>query len=145
MLRTLHTSLFLLVLAVTLPAQDAAQTVFPSKPQPGYTADCTIYRVIDGDTVELEIKHRIRVRLLNCWAPESRTTDAEEKVRGLAAKQHLIDLAKVGAEGTVSIPAGYDLSQTQTLNRLLGYVWIKGQDKSLNEIQVQSGHAKLVK
>lgn len=144
MLRTLHTALLLLVLAVTLPAQDVTQ-VFPSRPQPGYTADCTIYRVIDGDTVELEIKHRIRVRLLNCWAPESRTTDQEEKVRGLAAKQHLIDLAKVGAEGTVSIPAGYDLSQVQTLNRLLGYVWIKGQDKSLNEIQVQSGHAKLVK
>lgn len=143
MFRTLHTAILLLVLGATLPAQDVS--VFPSKPQPGYSAQCAVARVIDGDTIEVEVKHLIRVRLLNCWSPESRTTDPEEKVRGLAAKQHLIDLAKPGSEGTVFIPAGYDLSKTQTLNRLLGYVWIDGHEKSLNEIQVEAGYAKLVK
>lgn len=143
MFRTLHTALLLLVLGATLPAQDVS--VFPSKPQTGFTARCKVVRIIDGDTIVVKWEFEEHIRLLSCWAPESRTTDPEEKVRGLAAKQHLIDLAKPGTEGIVFIPAGYDLSKTQTLNRLLGYVWIDGNEKSLNEIQVESGHAKLVK
>lgn len=143
MLRTLQISILFLFLGATLPAQDAA--VFPSKPQPGLAVECVVKRVIDGDTVEFELRRLFRIRMINCWAPESRTTDPEEKVRGLAAKQHLIDIAKPGSNALVLIPAGYDLSKVQTLNRLLGYVWIDGHDKSLNEIQVNGGFATLTK
>ena len=56
-----------------------------------------LLRVVDGDTVDVRIDlgfnvwHKCRVRLMGINAPESRTRDKEEKKRGLAAKQWLID------------------------------------------------------
>ena len=51
-----------------------------------------INRVIDGDTVDLDIDLGFsitisqRIRLKDIDAPETRTKDLEEKERGLAAK-----------------------------------------------------------
>jgi len=39
--------------------------------------------VVDGDTITVELKIPVRVRLLDCWAPETRTKDAEEKKKGI--------------------------------------------------------------
>ena len=41
-------------------------------PDPGWTTRGVISRVIDGDTVEVEITRKIVVRLRDCWAPEKR-------------------------------------------------------------------------
>ena len=38
-------------------------------------------RVLDGDTIEVEIRRTIRIRLLDCWAPETRTRDLEKILR----------------------------------------------------------------
>jgi len=55
-------------------------------------------RVIDGDTVDgfidlgFSVHRKIRVRMAGIDAPESRTRDAEEKIKGLAAKQRLEEM-----------------------------------------------------
>ena len=55
---------------------------------------CTILRVVDGDTVDVDIDlgfgiwmHKERVRIHGIDTPESRTRDLEEKQYGLAAKE----------------------------------------------------------
>ena len=57
-----------------------------------------ILRVVDGDTVDVRLDlgfnvwHKCRVRMVGINAPESRTRDKEEKVKGLAAKAFLKDI-----------------------------------------------------
>lgn len=59
---------------------------------------CQIVSVIDGDTVRVAFQPFWRsgvftfsVRLVNFDTPEIRTTDPDEKIRGLLAKSHLIN------------------------------------------------------
>jgi len=47
----------------------------PLTPSLGWTTRASIERVIDGDTLDVTICRRVRVRLLDCWAPELRTRD----------------------------------------------------------------------
>ena len=63
-----------------------------------YTYKAKLDRVVDGDTVDANINlgfditiHK-RIRLTGIDTPESRTRDLEEKKRGLAAKNRLIEL-----------------------------------------------------
>jgi endonuclease YncB( thermonuclease family) len=51
-----------------------ALTCNASEPPPlGVTSRGTVVRVVDGDTVDLQLTYKIRVRLDNCWAPEKNT------------------------------------------------------------------------
>ena len=123
-------------------------------PQPAWTTQATVVRVIDGDTIEVEFRRKLRVRLLDCWAPESRrdprldeSQQATEKARGQAAKEALNSLAN-GREVIVSVPmaADGDLSTPWTMGRVLGHVWLADQpEKSLSQIQVEAGHASKTK
>ena len=61
-----------------------------------YEYRCKITRVVDGDTVDVDIDlgfgvwlHKERVRIYGIDTPESRTRDLEEKKYGLAAKAFL--------------------------------------------------------
>ena len=63
-----------------------------------YTYKIKLDRVIDGDTIDAHIDlgfditiHK-RIRLAGIDTPESRTRDLEEKKRGLASKDKLIEL-----------------------------------------------------
>lgn len=71
-----------------------------------YEYRCKIKRVIDGDTVDIDIDLGFdvvlanqRVRLYGIDTPESRTKDLVEKRFGLAAKEFL--KAMLGKEGTL--------------------------------------------
>ena len=63
-----------------------------------YEYDAKLLRVVDGDTVDamidlgFDVWVKKRIRLYKINAPESRTRDAEEKIRGLAAKARLQEL-----------------------------------------------------
>ena len=66
--------------------------------QPFYY-NCTLDRVIDGDTIDVHIDlgfeiqlTKQRVRLAGIDTPESRTRNLEEKKLGLAAKERLKEL-----------------------------------------------------
>ena len=57
---------------------------------------CKLVRVIDGDTVDIDIDlgfgvwlRKQRIRMYGIDTPESRTRDLEEKKYGLAAKEFL--------------------------------------------------------
>ena len=57
-------------------------------------------RVVDGDTIDATIDlgfdtwKKTRIRFYGINAPESRTRDLEEKKKGLAAKERLIEILK---------------------------------------------------
>lgn len=116
---------------------------FAAAPDKAITVECEIVRVLDGDTIEVAVRQRYRVRLLDCWAAETR---GDSKAAGLSAKQHLQSLLDShGCRGVLSVPCGEDVGKAWSMGRVLGNVWINGQDKSLSEIQVESGHATKVK
>ena len=69
-----------------------------------YEYKCKILRVVDGDTVDVDIDlgfgvwmHKERVRINGIDTPESRTRDKEEKVFGLAAKERVKELLPIGS------------------------------------------------
>ena len=64
-----------------------------------YEYRCKVVKIIDGDTVDVDIDlgfgvwlHKERIRMFGIDTPESRTRDLEEKKFGLAAKQFLTDM-----------------------------------------------------
>jgi len=65
-----------------------------------YDFKCKLIRVVDGDTVDVNIDlgfnvwHRARVRLAGIDTPESRTRNLAEKALGLAAKERLKEMLK---------------------------------------------------
>lgn len=116
----------------------------PLPPSPGITHTAETVRVLDGDTLELRVTSTMVVRLLDCWAPEThQTRDPLEKPRGLASKAHLESLCKPGTPVIVHVPfsPGSKFGDDTTMGRVLGHVWIVGQEQSLSEIQVAAGHA----
>lgn len=73
-----------------------------------YEYSCKILRVVDGDTVDVDIDlgfgvwmHKERVRIYGLDAPESRTRDKVEKVFGKYAKQCVKDWLPVGSRQTL--------------------------------------------
>ena len=129
-----------------------------TEPQPGWTTVGEVVAVPDGDTVEIEVRRRIRVRLLDCWSAESRRDpriksdiDREAaKLRGIAAKEHLTRVA-LGKRCTLTIPTHTDdegdttsdIGDVFSLSRALGRVWVDGKD--LSELQVERGYATATK
>lgn len=119
-------------------------------PEPSWTTRAKVLRVIDGDTLEVEIRRVVRVRMLDCWAPESKQDPRVpeinrlmQKAKGQASKTNLIRLAD-GQDVTVQIPldSDGDIAKSMTMGRVLGHVWLVDHpEKSLSVQQVEAGHA----
>jgi len=69
-----------------------------------YEYRCIINRVVDGDTVDVDIDLGFdvwlkdeRVRLMGIDAPETRTKDLEEKAAGLVSKAFVENILPVGS------------------------------------------------
>ena len=69
-----------------------------------YEYKCKILRVVDGDTVDVDIDlgfgvwmHKERVRVNGIDTPESRTRDLEEKAFGHAEKERVKELLPIGS------------------------------------------------
>ena len=69
-----------------------------------YEYNCKIVRIIDGDTVDVDIDlgfavwlNKQRIRLFGVDTPESRTRDAEEKKFGILAKNFVKGRLPVGS------------------------------------------------
>ena len=103
-----------------------------------YNAKCI--NVVDGDTIDAQIDlgfdtHKvIRIRLVGINAPESRTRDLEEKTRGLAAKQFVIDILKKHHNNFILHSQG-----VCKYGRCLGEIFLG--DVKLNELLITEGHA----
>ena len=106
-----------------------------------YEYKTIIRRVVDGDTVDVtldlgfNILYNSRIRLHGIDAPESRTRDLEEKVRGLAAKERVKELCPVGASVILrTIKDGRG-----KFGRILGEILV--DEVSVNKTLVIEGHA----
>ena len=73
-----------------------------------YEYSCRIVRVVDGDTVDIDIDlgfdlwlKKQRIRLYGVDTPESRTRDLEEKKYGFAAKTFVENHLPVGSKQTL--------------------------------------------
>lgn len=108
-----------------------------------YEYKCKILRVIDGDTVDIDIDlgfgiwmHKERVRLFGIDTPESRTRDKEEKKYGLMSKQFVKDHMPVGSSQTlVTIK-----DATGKFGRILGKFKLNN-NKILNEVMIEQNYA----
>ena len=110
-----------------------------------WTYRCKLRRVVDGDTVDVDIdlgfgiwQMNERVRIMGIDTPESRTRDKIEKKFGLAAKAKLKSLLgpKPVLQTTIS-KKGEDMKGK--FGRVLGDFIIEG--KPVTEIMCNSGHA----
>lgn len=114
------------------------------KPLHGLSAACRIVDVHDGDTVTVEITRRVRVRLLDCWAPE---VTGAEKPQGIKSRDALRAIALLKS-ATLYVPTeGNDeLGDVMTFDRVLGHVWLESDpSQSLSERQVRAGFATKTK
>lgn len=110
-------------------------------PPKGLTTDAVVTEVIDGDTVEVEISRRVRVRLIDCWAPETR---GPERPVGLKAEAHLVKLLEESENRvTLHIPASVDgdIQDVFTMGRVLGHIWPAAGGDSLSKQMVRDGFA----
>lgn len=100
-----------------------------------------VLAVTDGDTLKIQVPAwEASIRLLDCWAPETRTRDEEEKRRGFAAKNYLHDLCH-GRDVEIQIPIDFDgkFGDSLSFGRMLARVTLDGRD--LSELMVAAGHA----
>ena len=108
-----------------------------------YEYRCKIVKVIDGDTVDVDIDlgfgvwlHKERIRLYGIDTPESRTRDKVEKKYGLLSKKFLQEQIKKSKKVTIKTYKG---DETGKFGRILGDVFLDG--KSVNSLMCTKGHA----
>ena len=100
-----------------------------------------IIRVVDGDTVEVDIDLGFhvtlnqRVRLKGIDAPETRTLDLEEKKKGLDAKEWL--KKELSREGEWII----ETTKEDKYGRILGTLYLVGDPVTVNERMLNEGTA----
>lgn len=103
-----------------------------------------VTKVVDGDTIDVDIdlgfniSYSQRVRLAGIDTPESRTKDAREKALGLEVK----DKIKKAIESAKTVIIKTELpDSTEKYGRILGWVYLDGAAKSLNEQLIEEGYA----
>ncbi len=138
-------------LIAVIALASAVAVAVDSAPEPGWTTQARCLRVIDGDTIEVEIRRVIRVRMLDCWAPESKldarlphAAQTAEKQAGIASRENLRRLCE-GRDVVIHIATSTDVAKAMTMNRWLAQVWLPGDDESLSQKQVKAGHATKAK
>jgi micrococcal nuclease len=111
-----------------------------------YEYRCRIVKVVDGDTVDVDIDlgfgvwmHNERIRLYGIDTPESRTRDLEEKKYGLLAKEYVLKALPIGSEQILITMK----DKTGKFGRILGKFKIVLADieTTLNELMVINHHA----
>lgn len=111
-----------------------------------YEYKCKINRVVDGDTVDVDIDLGFgivltdeRVRIMGIDTPESRTSDKVEKVFGLASKERLKQL--LGKEAILKTEINKDGEDMKgKFGRVLGD-FLTPDGERVTKILVNEGHA----
>ena len=110
-----------------------------------YEYKCKILRIVDGDTVDIDIDlgfgvwmHKERVRMYGIDTPESRTRDLEEKKYGLAAKAFLTEMLD---DSHLILKTHKD--ERGKFGRILGEIWrtTNFADQSINNYMIEKHHA----
>jgi len=111
-----------------------------------YHYSATVDRVVDGDTIDVfldlgfDITLKGRVRFHGMNAPESRTRDAEEKMRGLEAKAYVENWVE-GHNGKIIIQTSLD--ERGKFGRILGRILCPDDEcDCLNDDMIKYGYAE---
>ena len=106
-----------------------------------YEYKVTLDRVIDGDTVDVDIQlgfkvvlSKQRIRLHGIDTPESRTRNKEEKVRGLLSKEYLKNICESSTIRLRSKDRG-------KFGRILGVLYQDDETISINQRMCDDGYA----
>ena len=104
----------------------------------------TVGKVVDGDTIDADIDLGFdisltkRIRLAGIDTPESRTTNLKEKALGLESKEWM----KKTLAGAKDILIKTELpDSTEKYGRIIGHLFINGQETSLNNQMIAEGYA----
>jgi micrococcal nuclease len=103
-----------------------------------------VTNVVDGDTIDVDIdlgfsvSFSQRLRLAGIDTPESRTTNKVEKALGLESKDYLKSKLKDAKEVVVKTEKP---DSSEKYGRILGWVYVDGSTKSVNEIMIEDGYA----
>ena len=108
-----------------------------------YEYSCKILRVVDGDTVDVDIDlgfgvwmHKQRIRMYGIDTPESRTRDLEEKKFGLMAKEIVKKWIPEGSTQTLIT----EKDDKGKYGRILGKfkITFEEEDTTLNEWMIRN-------
>ena len=103
-----------------------------------------VTKVVDGDTIDVDIdlgfsiSYSQRLRLAGIDTPESRTTDKFEKTLGIESKDYLKHKLKDAKDVVVRTEKP---DSSEKYGRILGWVYVDGNTKSLNEQMIEDGYA----
>jgi len=103
-----------------------------------------VTKVVDGDTIDVvidlgfDISFTTRVRLAGIDTPESRTRDLAEKALGLESKKYLADRLKDAKNIVIKTEK---INSTEKFGRVLGWLYVNGEDNSLNIELIDKGYA----
>ena len=110
-----------------------------------YQYKCKIIKVLDGDTVDIDldlgfkiILANQRVRMAGVDTPESITTIAEEKVRGLLSKKKLAEKLPIGSWQIIETQKPD--SNDDKFGRILG-VFVLEDGTRVNDWLIQNNYA----
>ena len=111
-----------------------------------YEYKCKLVRVVDGDTIDVDIDlgfgvwlQKQRIRMYGIDTPESRTSDDVEKVYGNAAKAFLVKWTNSGNLTLKTFKDGKG-----KYGRILGEIWYgdeAGNDHNVNQLLIDNHHA----
>lgn len=119
-----------------------------------YDYKCIVRRVVDGDTVDVDIDlgfdswlHNQRVRIEGIDAPETRTRDLVEKELGLESKAFVESHLPVGSQ-QVLMSKEYDGTKGK-FGRIIGtfrvYDHTKNMLTDLSSLMLEQGYAEVYK
>lgn len=107
-----------------------------------YEYDCRIKRVVDGDTIDVDIDLGFgtwrcgeRIRLYGVDTPECRTRNATEKAAGFLAKEFVEDTLRVGETYRLQT------KEKGKFGRYLGTIYISGYKNSINAALIRKNLA----
>lgn len=118
-----------------------------------YEYNAVVEKVVDGDTIDVIIDlgfktwKKVRVRMEGINTPESRTRDLEEKKRGLAAKDRLVEILELNNNKCVLHVSGVGKFGRAIANVFVTSLSPTPDDSSITLINVNQqliieGHAK---
>jgi micrococcal nuclease len=103
-----------------------------------------IHKVVDGDTIDasidlgFDISLEKRIRLAGVDTPESRTADANEKKYGLQSKDWLKNRLEFAKDIIIKTELP---DSTEKYGRIIGHLFINGEETSLNNQMISEGYA----